>query len=292
MRSVLLLALAAFVLPAAAQTPWSATEDRALVSVDARYGDPEEISFVGDDDIFIGNALGSYYSLLLSARIPVSSQVGFVLMAPATLYGVDFGTVDNPNGRSTTSLDIGNPYVGLAVEPVRGAEVEAGVWVPVATSDLLFNDPVGDVGFATDRENFESYKGGVVSARLALRASAALAPSVRVRGEVAPVLSYLTETPVDASGAALDIARTNGAATGSAFADARVGGVVLTAGALGRYDPEGGTDAFDDELWVSGLVGVSYDRGLAHPSLHVRVPLAGRALSEFALGAGVRLPLR
>ncbi len=171
--------------------------------------------------------------------------------------------------------------------------MEAGVWLPLATGSGIFTSPVSDVGFAVDRENVESYKVDVVSARIALRGEADLAPWLRLRGEVAPILSYTTREVTVSVGPdqLVTLPRTNGAATARLLTDIELGAVTLTGGALGRYEPKGGTDRFFDETWVSGLVSVSYPIRGGRPSVSVRVPLAGGPDYDFSFHAGVSVPL-
>ncbi|OZC04113.1 hypothetical protein [Rubricoccus marinus] len=294
LRSFLLLALAALASGASAQTPWRASADGPSVSLDIAYGSVTDILFTNDRGEALGEGRADSYVGILSARVPVGARGAIVGSLPVALYAVRFNDTVGSIGATQTSFDIGNPYVGFATRPLAGAEVEAGVWLPAATGGGVgFTPDVAAAGFSADRENFEAYKTDVVSARLALRGEADLSAAASVRGEIAPVLSYYTgDLPTDGFGQELDLPRTNAAVTGAVFTDLRFSALALTVGALGRYEPKGGTDRYFDELFASGLAMVTYEGASVQPSLGVRVPLAAISASDFVLTAGVSVPLR
>ena len=303
MRPLLFLGLAAgFVLSASAQPGWQPTPDGARVSIRATYAAGNDVPLTDDLGNQLGEVSANFGLILLDAQVPLGDRVRLVgtvpvalsrYTSPGELVGDEFGL--------SSSVDLANPYVGVAVRAAPSLVVEGGVWLPLAgarvslavfeTERLRFETSEAYYFFFPDRE---ADRIGHVAGRLAVRGEMPLASIGRLRGEVAPVLTVLTEDPMRTGpdDGPIESPRTDLSFTSRLLTDARLGRVTLTAGVEGRYEPDTGFNVYLENIFADGLAAVSVEGLAVRPSAFVRLPLRGGGDPGLSVGVGFSVPFR
>ena len=272
MRALTLALLALTAASAAAQTSWRAVPEGLAVSLDGQ-------SALGTSfATFVGAAS-------LSAHVP-AGPIAIVADVPVgVVQARSLGdVVGEPAARSDAGL--GNPYLGIRLG--RGPlVVSVGGRVPLGGQEAA--PPGGGPVDATSAvaamasDQYLAFEPSLPSVGATVGLDRPLSPALRLRAWAGPMYAHDTGERIDAPPSTPQVAalpRGNLAGVGAAYVDAGVGGVTLTAGTSGRYDPPGGALTWEDDLRMDALVGVRADTLPARPSIYVRLPAVGFSTSD------------
>ena len=286
MRALALLVLTAA--SAAAQTSWRAVPEGPAVSVDGQ-------SALGTSfATFVGAAS-------LSAHVP-AGPVAIVADVPVGV--VQARSLEDVAGEPAARSDagLGNPYLGIRLG--RGPlVVSVGGRVPLAEREPITEPIAGGPVDATAAvaamasDQYLAFEPSMLSVGATVGIDRPLSPALRLRAWAGPLYAHDTGERTDAPPPpgipqVAPLPRGNLAGVGAAYVDAGVGGVTLTAGTSGRYDPPGGALTWEDDLRMDALVGVRANALPARPSIYVRLPAVGFSASDAVVGLSVDVPLR
>ena len=223
---------------------------------------------------------------VLSTRVPVGSRLVLVADLPTAYF--DYGVSDEtlaPGFESEFAL--GNPYLGVEVAPLRALTVEAGVRLPVASSDGGFSQ-ARLTGLQASFETLEMYQDGAFSARLGVRFEPAVTESVRLRLLAAPVVrtydGFVEEDFMIREARRTDLDIQYGTQIVGLIGPAEVVG-----GVVGRLDTADNVDFSPASLTFGASA-----RGLpVRPGLLARVPVHDDFLgTDAVVGLSLDVPLR
>jgi hypothetical protein len=252
------------------QTYWQDETAKAAVRIDLLKVFPKE-----DGAQFLSGAL------FFSGSGRIGKTLRFEAELPIARTGFDAGS-----GVSESSVQVGNPYLGLTVRGEgKSVGLQFGVRVPTASDpSTSIGEAANQMGVLADFDRFEAFAPKVFTARAAVEVRHTTPDGLLLRAKLGP--SLLVDTHSGNSGDTQELYADYGVRAGYEGAD-----VSATVGFTGRALITEGDLSFAERTVHQVTGALELRLGRVRPSALVRFPLDDdfRALTGVIVGLGVRV---